>query len=157
MTSKIEILRQALRDVLAQHQADGTLPTSDQFVKEERAVIERVDGALAGAVDSVYSAARTSSRMDSVDAPARRRPAILVNLASDGCKYGVGEILVGESNRDASRRTVHAFCNQPRVSRSYCAEHERLCRTTITARNAPSEPREPNRGKSSPTIRAVLE
>ena len=30
--SKIETLRQALRDILAQHQADGTLPTSARFL-----------------------------------------------------------------------------------------------------------------------------
>jgi hypothetical protein len=32
MTSKIEILRRALRHLLAQHQADGTLPTSARFI-----------------------------------------------------------------------------------------------------------------------------
>jgi hypothetical protein len=38
MTSKIEILRQALRDVLAQHQVDGTLPTSARFLFYELVV-----------------------------------------------------------------------------------------------------------------------
>jgi hypothetical protein len=32
MSSKIEILRRALRHLLAQHQADGTLPTSARFI-----------------------------------------------------------------------------------------------------------------------------
>jgi hypothetical protein len=30
--SKAEVLRQALRDVLAQHEIDGTLPTSARFL-----------------------------------------------------------------------------------------------------------------------------
>jgi hypothetical protein len=117
-------------------------------------VIERVDGAVAGAVDRVSNAAPivrsvdSVGSVDSVNAPAHRRPAILVDLASDGCKYGVGEITVGEIDRGATRRTVHAFCNQPRVSGSYCIEHERLCRTTITVSNATAEPQEPTRRKS---------
>ena len=32
MTSKIETLRQALREVLAQHKTDGALPTSARFL-----------------------------------------------------------------------------------------------------------------------------
>ena len=118
-------------------------------------VIERVDGAVAGTVDSVSSAASIVRSVDSVDAPAHRRPAIH-SIFTRRLPYGVGEILVGGINRDAIRRTVHAFCNQPRVSGSYRAEHERLCRTTITTRNATMEPQGPNRGKSSLAIRAAL-
>jgi hypothetical protein len=86
-------------------------------------VIEHVDGAVAEAVDSVSSTAPTARRMDSVDAPARRRPAILVDLATDGCKYSIDEIMTGDPPRPR-----FVFCNQSRVPGSpWCVRHKEIC------------------------------
>jgi hypothetical protein len=47
--SKIEVLRQALRDILAQHQADGTLPTSARFLYYELVAVNVVSKHATGA------------------------------------------------------------------------------------------------------------
>ena len=49
MTSKIEILWQALRNVLAQHQADGTLRTSARFLFYELVAADVVPKHATGA------------------------------------------------------------------------------------------------------------
>jgi hypothetical protein len=75
--------------------------------------IERVETVAAEAVAGASSAAAIARSVDIVHASSPRRPATLVDLASDGCKYGVGVVAVEESDH-ATARTIHVFCNRPR-------------------------------------------
>jgi hypothetical protein len=98
-----------------------------------------VDTAAAADMAGASGAAAIARSVGVIEAtPPARRPATLVNLAVDGCKYGVGEVAVEECGRHATARTVHVFCNRPRVSSTpYCAAHEQVCRSNERSLPAP--------------------
>ena len=97
MTSKIETLRQALRDILAQHQTDGTLPTSARFlfyelvaanvVSKHATGARRADQGVIDALKGFFAATVARSRgigSSTKRAHSRTTPAFLQSSSASG-------------------------------------------------------------------------
>ena len=75
MTSKIEALREALRRLLAQHKADGTLPTSGRFLYYELVAAGVISKHALGPVKPGCKAKREPHQDVSLACEFRRNPA----------------------------------------------------------------------------------